>query len=128
MTIRELREFLLQFLLPCIVATMLCVVIVTVPASVFAMWNNANFREGYEITVQGRVETHKLSYSVGPWWKYPYTKIVLRTLSEESYTLELYGHHEFDVNSIYRITFTRISPLGHHVFLIGKMINVEPLS
>ena len=95
---------------------------------IWNIWDNINFNEGYEIVIQGRVETHKLSYSVGYWWKYPYTKIVLRTLSESTYTLELYNHHEFDVNSIYRITYTRISPLGHHSWLIGKVINIELIS
>ena len=92
------------------------------------VWGNMLYEEGYEITVQGRVETHKLSYSVGYWWKYPYTKITLRTLSDESCTLELYGHYNFDVNSIYRITYTRISPLGQHVWLIGEVLSIEQLS
>ena len=86
------------------------------------------YEEGYEIVAQGKIETHKLSYSVGYWWNYPYTKITLRTLSEESYTLELYGHHKFNVNTIYRITYTRISPLGQHVWLIGEVVNIEQLS
>ena len=123
-----MRGFLSEVILPAILACVVIVAVIAIPASILAIWSNANFEEGYEITVQGRVETHTLSFSVGPWWKYTYTKIVLRTLSEEEYTLELYGHHEFDVNSIYRITYTRISPLGHHLILVGKVINIEKLS
>ena len=107
------------------------IVLCAIPIAFFGalnIWDNINFNEGYEIVIQGRVETHTLSYDVGYWWKYPYTKIVLRTLSESTYTLELYGHHEFDVNSVYRITYTRISPLGHHAILLGKVISIELIS
>jgi len=123
-----MKGFLSEVILPSIIACVIIFAVVAIPASVLTIWSNANFEEGYEITVQGRVETHTLSYSVGLWWKYPYTKIVLRTLSEETYTLELYNHHEFDINSIYRITYTRISPLGHHISLLGEVVNIELIS
>jgi len=123
-----MKDFLSEVVLPAIIACIVIFAIFAIPLTFFSIWSNVNFEEGYEIAVQGRIETHTLSYSVGPWWKYPYTKIVLRTLSETTYTLELYGHHEFDVNSIYRITYTRMSPLGHHVFLLGEVIDIELIS
>jgi len=123
-----IRDFLLEVIVPALVVYSILFAIIFIPIFAMTRWSNINFSEGYEITIQGRVETHMLSYSVGPWWKYSYTKIVLRTLSEETYTLELYGHHEFEINSIYRVTYTRISPLGHHVFLLGKVISIEPIS
>lgn len=123
-----MKDFLMEVALPSIIASIIIFALIIVPVSVLMRWSNINFEEGYEITIQGRVETHTLSYSVGLWWKYPYTKIVLRTLSETTYTLELYNHHEFDINSIYRITYTRISPLGHHMWLVGKVINIELVS
>lgn len=118
----------MEVALPAIFACIIVVAVIAIPASLLTIWQNANFEEGYEITIQGRIETHTLSYDVGLWWKYPYTKIELRTLSESTYTLELYGHHEFDVNSIYRITYTRISPLGHHLTLLGEVIDIELIS
>ena len=123
-----MRRFLSEIVLPSILLTAIIFAVIAIPTGVLTVWSNMNFAEGYEITVQGRVETHTLSYSVGPYWKYPYTKRVLRTLSESTYTLPLYGHHEFDVNSIYRITYTRISPLGHHFNLLGEVISIELIS
>jgi len=123
-----MRGFFSEVVVPTLIACTILLVAIAIPSYILTIWSNANFEEGYEITVQGRIETHTLSYSVGLWWKYPYTKIVLRTLSEETYVLELYGHHELEVNSIYRITYTRISPLGHHIFLIGKVINLVSIS
>lgn len=101
----------------------LCLVL---PALILGWWN-ISFEEGYEITIEGTVQLHRMEYEKGPWWNYPYTAMELRTFSGDTHHLELYGHVPLMHGQLYRITYIRISPLGHHIFLIGKVIEIEEI-
>lgn len=94
--------------------------------SVLNGFMNWSREEGYEVTITGTVQIHQLEYN--KWFKYKYTKVELLTYSGEDYDLELLGHIELEFGSAYRITYTRVSPLGYHQFLYGKATSIEKIS
>lgn len=83
---------------------------------------------GYEITLQGQVQLHRMEYARGPWWNYPYTEVELRTYADRTYDLILYGHHPLDHGKLYKITYCRFSPLGHYQYMIGRVVEIEELT
>ncbi len=114
-----------KMILVVILASIVTMMAFVVPLTLFNGWSNQNFEEGYEITIQGQVQLHRMEYSRGLWWDYPYTEVELRTFSDYTYSLNLYGHYPLEHEKLYTITYTRISPLGHHQQMIGKVIKIE---
>ena len=79
--------------------------------------------EGYPVTITGTVQIHVLSYN--KIFNFEYTKIELLTFSGEDYELDMLGHVEMEFGRTYRITYTRVSPLGHHQRLYAKVLEIE---
>uniref|UniRef100_A0A6M3MB75 Uncharacterized protein n=1 Tax=viral metagenome TaxID=1070528 RepID=A0A6M3MB75_9ZZZZ len=79
--------------------------------------------EGYPVTITGTVQIHVLSYN--KIFNFEYTKVELLTFSGEDYELNMLDHVEMEFGRTYRITYTRVSPLGHHQRLYAKVLEIE---
>jgi len=109
-----------------VIGSLIMVLIIVIPLMTLNGFVNWTREEGYEITITGTVQIHQLEYN--KWFKYKYTNVELLTYSGDEYNLPLLGHIELEFGKTYRITYTRISPFGHHQFLYGKIVDIKELS
>ncbi len=87
---------------------------------------NVLWYEGYEVTLQGTVQIAKQEEN--RFWRYKYTHIEIQSYSGEDYDLSILGHHDFTSGMTYKITYERVSPMGWHLKLYGKIISVETIN
>uniref|UniRef100_A0A6M3LXC6 Uncharacterized protein n=1 Tax=viral metagenome TaxID=1070528 RepID=A0A6M3LXC6_9ZZZZ len=106
-----------------LLATLLGVCLTLIILGVVNAAANILISEGYPVTITGTVQIHVLSYN--KVFNYEYTKIELLTFSGGDYELNMLGHVEMEFGRTYRITYTRISPLGHHQDLYAKVLEIE---
>lgn len=116
-------EFLKTEIGPSVRPALKIIAIAWVIAMIMIGTTNVLWREGYEVTLQGTVQIAQQEEN--RFWRYKYTHIEIQSYSGEDYDLSLLGHHDFTSGVTYKITYERVSPMGWHLKLYGKIISVE---
>ncbi|MBA7595646.1 hypothetical protein ES703_02611 [subsurface metagenome] len=123
MSDQSFGDFLKELIFPAIRPGLKILVICWVIIAFMVGTTNVLWREGYEVTLQGTVQIAKQEEN--RLWRYKYTHIEIQSYSGEDYDLSILGHHDFTAGITYKITYERVSPMGWHLDLYGKIISVE---
>ena len=101
-------------------------IIIIIICPVIQAWTNIAYVEGIPVIIEGKIQL--IEYKYDKFFNYYYTRIEFQTFGDDTHYHYFLRHVDnIEFGKVYRITYTRTTPLGHHIWLIGRILEVIEL-